>query len=82
MTNYPGDPGHYSSPLSYEAGGAAGRAGKGNGDRLEGLRTELGAMLRERDRIGMMKERKKERGWSFHPVLNAPQGSSLPVGEY
>lgn len=24
----------------------------------------------------------RERDWSFHPVLNAPQGNVLPIGEY
>lgn len=60
MTNYPGEPGHSTSPLSYEGGG---------GDLLKeltqqkGLRTKLGAKLPEREIVctGMLKEWKKER---------------------
>lgn len=83
MTNYPGDPGHSTSPLSYEVGW--GRRGSAEGAyTTEGPEDQAGGKAqREKACVqGMLEEWKKERGWSFHPVLNAPQGSSLPVGGY
>lgn len=51
MTNYPGDPGHSTSPLSYEVGwGGGGGLLKGL-TQQKGLRTKLGAKLRERKRV-------------------------------
>lgn len=66
--------------------GLLGKRDLQSSDGKEGAEEEGAGSKADRERLSEHDEGTEREGWgggwSFHPVLNAPQGNMLPIGEY